>query len=35
LNAGNLERINKIREEMKFGKKDALAYDDQLVRDFK
>lgn len=34
LNAGNIDRINKIREEMKSDKEDALAYDDQLVRDF-
>lgn len=34
LNVGNMDRINKIREEMKSEKEDTLAYDEQLVRDF-
>lgn len=34
MNGGNLERIKMIREKMKSGQKDALAYDDKLVRDF-
>lgn len=34
LNDGNLDRIKKLRDKLKSEKEDALAYDDQLVRDF-